>query len=491
MSVPIAIRSASVSLAAALCLPGVMPRPAAAITIRIPADQPTIQSGIDAAVPGDTVLVAPGVYSGPSNRNLDFGGKNLRLISTAGAAETILDGELADARGIHFHRGESFTTLVEGFTFRNFRPTTSTPSPDGAGILTEPGCTPLIQHCVFSGNVAAGGRGGGMCTAGGSVQYCRFEGNGSGGGVPGLGGGVYVDGATLFSCTIRENWASDFQGIAGAGGGVAIPGGSLNRCTIIGNTAAIGGGVFADCPLVSLYLTSCTIAGNQARISGGGIAARCQSGSDLLLDRCIVWGNGTCGSPDVLLDGAEMTAVFMCSLVDPASVGGAGTPDYGPGCVFEDPHFCDPDDCAGVPPFSDGYELASDSLARAQNNSCGQLMGASWEACSVATVSDAGVPGPPSLGPPAPNPASAEVRFALAGALPAAARVQVYDVAGRLVRTLHAGQGDPGPSDSVPVGGPVTWDLRDQAGARVPQGVYFVRLRLPDHMESRAFVVAR
>ena len=33
---------------------------AVASTIKVPADQPTIQDGINAAVNGDTVLVAPG-----------------------------------------------------------------------------------------------------------------------------------------------------------------------------------------------------------------------------------------------------------------------------------------------------------------------------------------------------------------------------------------------------------------------------------------------
>ena len=449
--------------------------------IRVPSDQPTIQAGLDAATPGDTVLVASGVYTGIGNRNLDFGGKNLRLVSAAGAAVTILDGEMVDARAIHFRRGESFGTLVEGFTFRNFRPLLATGTPDGGGILIEPGCHPLVQYCTFTGNV----------TAGGSVQHCLFTGNGSGGGTTaGHGGGVFMQGATFFGCTIRENWASDFEGMEGAGGGVAIPGGNLTQCTIIGNRAAIGGGVFSHCPFVSLYLTNCTIAGNFARVSGGGIATTCDDVADLVMDRCLVWGNGACGVPDMLLDGADMTALILCSLVDPASVGGAGTPDYNATCVFTDPHFCDPEECAGLPPFSDGYGLAADSPARPGNNVCGQLIGASSATCALAGVGGSAGPagiGTPALDRPVPNPAAARVTFGISSGIQVGSRVeiQVFDVAGRFVRTLFDASGGAGL-----VGGSLTWDLRDQAGALVPKGVYFVHLRSDNRHESRPVVVA-
>jgi hypothetical protein len=83
-------------------------------TIHVPADQPTIQSGINAANPGDTVLVAPGTYY----ENIDFEGKAITVTSSGGAAATTIDGG-SKAPTVYFQTSEPRTAVLSKFTIQH------------------------------------------------------------------------------------------------------------------------------------------------------------------------------------------------------------------------------------------------------------------------------------------------------------------------------------------------------------------------------------
>jgi parallel beta-helix repeat protein len=94
-------------------------RIAPAAKIRVPVLY-KIQAGIDAASDGDTVLVANGRYSGPGNRDIDFRGKSIVVISENGADATIVDA--AGHVGFIFSGGEDAFTVLSGFTITDGDP---------------------------------------------------------------------------------------------------------------------------------------------------------------------------------------------------------------------------------------------------------------------------------------------------------------------------------------------------------------------------------
>src|SRR5262249_19004045 len=74
-----------------------------------------------------------------------------------------------------------------------------------------------------------------------------------------------------------------------------------------------------------------------------------------------------------------------------------------------------------------------------------------------------------ALGAAHPNPTSETVSFSFTMAKEGPTSIPVYDVAGRLVKTLVSGSAEAGPHD-------IMWNATDDGGRRVGAGVYFYRM---------------
>lgn len=84
-------------------------------------------------------------------------------------------------------------------------------------------------------------------------------------------------------------------------------------------------------------------------------------------------------------------------------------------------------------------------------------------------------------GPARPNPSLGNVTISYTLAQESSVAIRVYNVAGKLVRTLVSGTGTAGPHD-------VAWDAHDDHGARVGAGVYFYRMNAGNWQSQRKVV---
>jgi Tol biopolymer transport system component len=130
---------------------------------------------------------------------------------------------------------------------------------------------------------------------------------------------------------------------------------------------------------------------------------------------------------------------------------------------------------------------AAGNLVTGDNNPCPPIFPVNCAdifyheaAATTAVPAAAQSPGVPLTVTAQPNPATAGADLAIAGTDPAAMSIVIYDVAGRVVRTLASG---------VPGTSTVSWNGADDRGRRVKAGVYIGRIEQGDRVAVEKIIL--
>jgi len=319
--------SARIHVAAASGFALLLAISASAGVIQVPADQPSLQAAILAAMPGDEIVVADGVYSGPSNRELSFAGKNIVLRSANGPQACIIDGEHL-GRLFIFQSGETQAAVVEGFTIARGQ-VLGSPNRGGAIVCrgSTPGAGPTVRNCVFIDNRAANG--GAIWVHEVSAPLfdgCLFEANVA---TASIGGGaVYCEnaGATpIFQeCTFKDNISPD------CGGAMIITLGSsttAESCVFVGNTCPNLGGAIYNPTLSSTRFWNCRFHGNHGGSAGGGVALSGSSGASVV--NSVFTGNtsNAFGGGGIYIASSPSVKIINCTSAGNSTSGSFGGAD--------------------------------------------------------------------------------------------------------------------------------------------------------------------
>ena len=296
-----------------ICLLFAVPSQAATITVDDdgPADYDNIRAAINAATAGDTVLVAPGTYTGPGNRGLNFYGKAITVRSTepndpAVVAETVIDCQEATG-GLGFTNNEQSNSVLAGLTIINVRFHECIWPFFPQGVISCVGSSPTIRNCIIKYCSAdlhsCSPRGAITCRDGSAptITHCIIYQNAS--------DGVYCENSspTIKSCIISENaetgiYCSESSStisnciISENPGGIYCRGGSshdISDCIIKGSS---NHGVYVECYGESSQLTisNCTISGNSCGTwVGGGIC--CDGVASTTITNCLISNNSAEG----------------------------------------------------------------------------------------------------------------------------------------------------------------------------------------------------
>jgi hypothetical protein len=345
--------------------------------VHVPADQPTIQAGIDAACVGDEVIVSCGTYYEYSI--VMKSGVHLR--SETGEAECVtIDAQWA-GRVFYCDDIDSNSSIM-GFTIKHGRASGIILNQQGGGIYCRDSHLE-VTNCIFKENMAQGGSaavgGGAYCLySSPTFENCEFIGNQANG----QGGGVIstnYSSPSFFNCQFRGNQSDDNGGgmcCSGDTPGAYSP--TLTGCTFEGNQGLRGSGLYCYSD-GSPTLVNCTFSGNQATGHNGSGTITCTYNSYPTLTNCII-AYGDNGEAIDCSYASEPTLI-CCDIFgnEDGDWVDCIADQYGlNGNISTDPRFCDPE--------NGDLSLRSDSPCAPENNDCGELLGAWPVGCSSVEV---------------------------------------------------------------------------------------------------------
>jgi len=296
----------------------------------------TIQAAVDAC-PAGLVTLAPAIYTGDGNRDIDLRGKPVTVSSIDPrdpdiVAATIIDCQGSAAqphRGFHLHTNEGPYSTIAGLTITGGHSTTS------GGAVWADLTAPTITRCSIIGNHASSGGG---IHAAGRIENCIIADNTAtyGGGIsiwPGI--------ARITDCLITNNSASTGGAIDARLSHI-----SISNCAMSGNKASKGSAVYASS--TEFTLANSTITCNHANSSG---AVHLHASSTATLANTILWANTAPLGPQIALFNNFGADPPIASVSYSDIQGGKAdvyinyhrvTLNWGDGNIDADPCFADP-----------------------------------------------------------------------------------------------------------------------------------------------------
>jgi hypothetical protein len=316
--------------------------PVQALVIQVPGDQPTIQAGINAAVNGDTVMVAPGTYV----ENINFNGKRITVASSGGAKATIIDGGQVDSV-VTFASGENRGSVLKGFTLQN-----GATGFEGGGIVIS--SSPTVMKNIIKNNIACNGGGGiGIAFASPLVKQNKILNNSQRsncfGGIGG--GGISIRGES--SAEIIKNVISTNTWQSGNGGGITLFAAGaplIQNNKIVGNTAVTQGGAIWVVNAGGELIVQNLIHKNTSA-KGAGIYLFAGSTGPILVNNTIANNNGSSLGSALYTNGSG-TAV---KIVNNVLIGESG----------QNAVYCDPTFGSQPPTFTDNDAFSANGTGLA------------------------------------------------------------------------------------------------------------------------------